>query len=72
MRLTTKGHYAVTAMLDLALYSEFKPVNLAVIAERQKISLAYLEQLVAKLRQNGLVTSARGPGGGYQTCSAIT
>ena len=66
MKLTTKGHYAVTAMLDLALYAELKPVSLAEIAERQSISVSYLEQLVAKLRQKGLLVSIRGPGGGYQ------
>ncbi len=65
MRLTTKGRYAVTAMLDLALNSENGPVSLADISARQEISLSYLEQLFSKLRQNGLVSSVRGPGGGY-------
>lgn len=65
MRLTTKGRYAVTAMLDLALHSAEGPVSLADISSRQEISLSYLEQLFSKLRQNGLVCSVRGPGGGY-------
>lgn len=66
MRLTTKGRYAVTAMLDLALNAKQAPVSLADISERQGISLSYLEQLFAKLRRNELVSSVRGPGGGYQ------
>jgi Rrf2 family iron-sulfur cluster assembly transcriptional regulator len=66
MRLTTKGRYAVTAMLDLALHGENGPVSLAHISGRQDISLSYLEQLFAKLRRNDLVTSVRGPGGGYK------
>ncbi len=66
MRLTTKGRYAVTAMLDLALHSHDGPVSLADISQRQGISLSYLEQLFAKLRRNDLVTSVRGPGGGYR------
>lgn len=66
MRLTTKGRYAVTAMLDLALNSKERPVSLADISGRQEISLSYLEQLFAKLRQNDLVSSVRGPGGGYR------
>ena len=66
MRLTTKGRYAVTAMLDLAIRAQDKPVNLADISERQGISLSYLEQLFAKLRRENLVASVRGPGGGYQ------
>ena len=66
MRLTTKGRYAVTAMLDLALHSKERPVSLADISGRQEISLSYLEQLFAKLRQNDLVNSVRGPGGGYR------
>lgn len=66
MRLTTRGRYAVTAMLDLALHDQGAPVALADIAERQDISLAYLEQLFARLRRAGLVTSVRGPGGGYR------
>jgi Rrf2 family iron-sulfur cluster assembly transcriptional regulator len=65
MRLTTKGRYAVTAMLDLALHSERGPVSLAHISSRQEISLSYLEQLFSKLRQHQLVKSVRGPGGGY-------
>jgi Rrf2 family iron-sulfur cluster assembly transcriptional regulator len=66
MRLTTKGRYAVTAMLDLALHATDGPVPLADISQRQCISLSYLEQLFSKLRKQGLVNSARGPGGGYQ------
>jgi Rrf2 family iron-sulfur cluster assembly transcriptional regulator len=71
MRLSTKGRYAVMAMADLAGHvpgadNEIKPVALADIAERQDISLSYLEQLFAKLRRGGLVTSVRGPGGGYR------
>jgi len=66
MRLTTKGRFAVTAMLDLALQDEDKPVTLAGISERQGISLSYLEQLFSRLRRNGLVKSVRGPGGGYR------
>lgn len=66
MRLTTKGRYAVTAMLDLALHANNGPVSLADISKRQEISLSYLEQLFAKLRQNALVRSVRGPGGGYR------
>jgi Rrf2 family iron-sulfur cluster assembly transcriptional regulator len=65
MRLSTKGRYAVMAMVDLARHSNGQPVALAEIAERQEISLSYLEQLFAKLRQGGLVKSVRGPGGGY-------
>src|SRR5512138_1580919 len=65
MRLTTKGRFAVTAMLDLALRNGEGPVTLAGISERQKISLSYLEQLFGKLRRHGLVESVRGPGGGY-------
>ncbi len=66
MRLTTKGRYAVTAMLDLAIHNGDGPVSLAEISERQGISVSYLEQLFAKLRRRQLVTSVRGPGGGYQ------
>ena len=66
MRLTTKGRFAVTAMLDLALNEDAKPVTLAGISERQAISLSYLEQLFSRLRKQGLVTSVRGPGGGYR------
>lgn len=65
MRLTTRGRYAVTAMLDLALRGVAKPISLADISQRQEISLSYLEQLFAKLRQKDLVASVRGPGGGY-------
>jgi Rrf2 family iron-sulfur cluster assembly transcriptional regulator len=70
MRLTTKGRYAVTAMLDLALHAEDGAVSLADIAERQAISISYLEQLFAKLRRRGLVMSVRGPGGGYRLSGA--
>ncbi|MDM3870113.1 Fe-S cluster assembly transcriptional regulator IscR [Porticoccus sp. W117] len=66
MRLTTRGRYAVTAMLDLALHGDAGPISLADICKRQGISLSYLEQLFAKLRQNDLVSSVRGPGGGYR------
>ena len=65
MRLTTKGRFAVTAMLDLALHAQGGPVALAGISARQKISLSYLEQLFGKLRRGSLVESVRGPGGGY-------
>ncbi|WP_083398939.1 Fe-S cluster assembly transcriptional regulator IscR [Oceanisphaera psychrotolerans] len=65
MRLTSKGRYAVTAMLDVALHGDTGPVSLADISERQGISLSYLEQLFARLRKQGLVSSVRGPGGGY-------
>lgn len=65
MRLTTKGRYAVTAMLDLALHYGEGPITLADIAQRQGISLSYLEQLFARLRKRSLVSSVRGPGGGY-------
>ena len=65
MRLTTKGRFAVTAMMDLAMRGEDGPVALASISERQKISLSYLEQLFGKLRRHKLVDSVRGPGGGY-------
>ncbi len=66
MRLTTKGRYAVTAMLDLAIHGLQKPVSLNDISGRQGISLSYLEQLFAKLRRAELVSSVRGPGGGYR------
>jgi len=71
MRLTTKGRFAVTAMLDLALHetensADIKPVALAGISERQGISLSYLEQLFSRLRRQGLIKSVRGPGGGYR------
>lgn len=65
MRLTTKGRFAVTAMMDLAMRGEDGPVALASISDRQKISLSYLEQLFGKLRRHKLVESVRGPGGGY-------
>ena len=65
MRLTTKGRFAVTAMIDLALRQHNGPVTLAGISQRQKISLSYLEQLFGKLRRHDLVESTRGPGGGY-------
>lgn len=65
MKLTTKGRYAVTAMLDLALHDGAGPVRLAEISRRQEISLSYLEQLFSRLRRAGLVVSTRGPGGGY-------
>ena len=66
MRLTTKGRYAVTAMLDLAINEARGPITLSEISGRQEISLSYLEQLFSKLRKQGLVKSSRGPGGGYQ------
>lgn len=66
MKLSTKGRYAVTAMLDLALHDAQGPVTLAEISDCQKISLSYLEQLFAKLRKSGLVRGVRGPGGGYR------
>jgi Rrf2 family iron-sulfur cluster assembly transcriptional regulator len=65
MRLTTKGRFAVTAMIDVAMHNGDGPVTLAGVADRQKISLSYLEQLFGKLRRAGLVDSVRGPGGGY-------
>ena len=71
MRLTTKGRYAVTAVLDLALHQHEGPVSLAVISERQGISLSYLEQLFAKLRRNDVVSSTRGPGGGYKLTNNV-
>lgn len=66
MRLTTKGRFAVTAMIDVAMRQHQGPVTLAGISERQRISLSYLEQLFGKLRRRRLVASTRGPGGGYQ------
>lgn len=66
MRLTTKGRYAVTAMLDLSVNADKGPVNLSDISQRQDISLSYLEQLFSKLRKQNLVSSVRGPGGGYR------
>ncbi|MHB1620618.1 MAG: Fe-S cluster assembly transcriptional regulator IscR [Sulfuricella sp.] len=71
MRLTTKGRFAVTAMLDLALRRGGGPVTLAGISERQKISLSYLEQLFGKLRRHALVGSVRGPGGGYYLAKSL-
>lgn len=65
MRLTTKGRFAVTALLDVALSNGVEPVSLSAVAQRQDISLSYLEQLFGKLRRSGLVNSVRGPGGGY-------
>jgi len=65
MRLTTKGRFAVTAMLDLALHQNQGPIALAAISSRQKISLSYLEQLFSRLRRQNIVSSVRGPGGGY-------
>ena len=70
MKLTTRGRYAVTAMLDLALNGNQGPISLAAISQRQDISLSYLEQLFAKLRKNELVASVRGPGGGYRLSRA--
>lgn len=72
MRLTTKGRFAVTAMVDLAMQGGRGPVTLASISERQKISLSYLEQLFGKLRRNNLVESVRGPGGGYYLARIAT
>ncbi|MEM7259285.1 MAG: Fe-S cluster assembly transcriptional regulator IscR [Pseudomonadota bacterium] len=70
MRLTAKGRYAVTAMLDLTVHQNEGPISLADISRRQGISLSYLEQLFAKLRKRDLVSSVRGPGGGYQLTRA--
>lgn len=75
MRLTTRGRYAVTAILDLALHEKTGPVSLSEIAERQGISQSYLEQLFSRLRKCGLVDGTRGPGGGYKLvkkCDAIS
>ncbi len=71
MRLTTKGRFAVTAMLDLCMRQSRKPVTLAAISERQHISLSYLEQLFGKLRRHRLVDSVRGPGGGYRLAKDV-
>ena len=71
MKLTTRGRYAVTAMLDLAIHSDDGPVALAEISERQQISLSYLELLFANLRKRGLVKSTRGPGGGYCLVASV-
>ncbi|MGV8843181.1 MAG: Rrf2 family transcriptional regulator [Pseudomonas sp.] len=70
MRLTTKGRYAVTAMLDLAFHEDQGPITLAQISQRQGVSISYLEQLFAKLRRCKLVTSVRGPGGGYRLANS--
>jgi Rrf2 family iron-sulfur cluster assembly transcriptional regulator len=70
MKLSTKGRYAVMAMVDLARHGAQKPVSLADISTRQEISLSYLEQLFARLRRGGLVKSVRGPGGGYRLARA--
>ncbi len=70
MQLTSRGRYAVSAMVDLAKHQDEGPVTLASISERQFISLSYLEQLFRKLRENELVTSVRGPGGGYRLAKA--
>jgi len=70
MRLTTKGRFAVTAMIDVAMHGGKRPVTLAAVSERQCISLSYLEQLFGKLRRHGLVDSVRGPGGGYTLARA--
>jgi Rrf2 family transcriptional regulator, iron-sulfur cluster assembly transcription factor len=72
MRLTTKGRFAVTAMIDVAMHNGKGPVTLAAVSERQKISLSYLEQLFGKLRRHGLVDSVRGPGGGYNLARKAT
>lgn len=71
MRLTTKGRYAVTAMLDIALHHEHGPVSVADVADRQGISSAYLEQLFSKLKRAGLLRSVRGPGGGYELARGL-
>ncbi len=70
MRLTTKGRFAVTAMIDVAMHGGNGPVTLAAVSARQRISLSYLEQLFGKLRRSGLVDSVRGPGGGYNLAKA--
>ena len=70
MRLTTKGRFAVTAMIDVAMHGGEGPVTLAAVSGRQRISLSYLEQLFGKLRRSGLVESVRGPGGGYNLAKA--
>jgi len=70
MKLTSKGRYAVTAMIDIALNQDKGAITLSLISERQEISLSYLEQLFSKLKRAGLVSSARGPGGGYRLSRA--
>src|SRR5437763_11649091 len=70
MRLTTKGRFAVTAMIDVGVHGVRGPVTLAAVSERQRISLSYLEQLFGKLRRHGIVDSVRGPGGGYNLARA--
>ena len=72
MRLTTKGRFAVTAMMDIAMRGDATPVTLSEISSRQQISLSYLEQLFGKLRKNSLVSSVRGPGGGYKIEQPLT
>ena len=72
MKLSTKGRYAVTAMMDIALHEKVGPVTLADISQCQGISLSYLEQLFSKLRHNGLVKGVRGPGGGYRLAKAAS
>lgn len=72
MKMSTKGRYAVMAMIDIAIHSEGEPVSLAEIAERQDISQEYLEQLFGKLRKAKLVESSRGPGGGYRLARAMS
>jgi Rrf2 family transcriptional regulator, iron-sulfur cluster assembly transcription factor len=72
MRLTTRGRFAVTAMLDIATHQTGEPVTLSEISERQSISLSYLEQLFGRLRRRGLVASVRGPGGGYRLAHAAS
>ena len=71
MRLTTKGRFAVTAMIDLGMRQQRGPVTLAGISERQRISLSYLEQLFGRLRRQGIVDSVRGPGGGYTLAQSM-
>lgn len=72
MKLTSKGRYAVTAMIDIALNQDKGAITLSLISERQGISLSYLEQLFSKLKKSGLVSSARGPGGGYRLSRAAS
>jgi Rrf2 family iron-sulfur cluster assembly transcriptional regulator len=71
MKLTTKGKFAVTALLDIAIYSDSSPMTLYAISERQGISISYLEQLFVKLRRFGMVKSYKGPGGGYMLARAM-